>query len=89
MESITPKGMTRYAITGADVAELLAELRDKPGIHEATIFGEAVHMMAEDDVSLESLHQRGYDIRPTQANLEDVFVTLARAQSRIAQGAQR
>lgn len=81
IESITPEGTRRYAITGGAVSDLLTELKKRPGVHEATIFGQAVHALIDDDVSLEDLKSRGYGVFEAEPNLEDVFVTLARARS--------
>lgn len=83
MDGITPAGTRRYEITGGVAAEVLSSLRTRPGVHEATIFGQAVHALIDSDVSLENLRLRGLQVREAKPNLEDVFVTLARAQKRI------
>lgn len=87
IDSITPDGTRRYAITGGVVSDLLSELKVRNGVHEATIFGQAVHALIDDDVSLEDLKARGYAVYEAEPNLEDVFVTLARARSQ-ARGTQ-
>jgi ABC-2 type transport system ATP-binding protein len=80
LPAVTPAGMRRLEIIGGDSAELLSRLRSRPGVHEATIFGQAVHALVDVDWSLDGLGLAGVKVRPAEANLEDVFVTLSRAQ---------
>jgi ABC-2 type transport system ATP-binding protein len=78
LPAVTPQGTRRLEIIGPDSAGLLAQLKDRPGVREATIFGQAVHALVDEDCLLDDL---GPDVmaRPAGATLEDVFVTLARA----------
>jgi hypothetical protein len=50
---------------------------------EATIFGQSLYALVEADYSLAELglDQRGVQVHPAEATLEDVFVTLSRAQN--------
>ncbi len=82
LPSITPEGSQRWEIRGGVAAEVLADLRKRPGVHEATIFGQAVHALIKNDVSLSDLQQRGLSLQVAEPNLEDVFVTLARQQAK-------
>ncbi len=82
LPTITPVGSKRWEIRGGVSAEVLAKLRSRAGIHEATIFGQAVHALIDDNVSLNDLKAEGLDILAADANLEDVFVTLARQASK-------
>ncbi len=82
LPSITPEGSQRWEIRGGVAAEVLADLRKRPGVHEATIFGQAVHALIKNDVSLADLRQRGLTLQVAEPNLEDVFVTLARQQAK-------
>ena len=82
LPAITPVGSKRWEIRGGSSAEVLAKLKNRPGIQEATIFGQAVHALIDDRVSLDDLQREGLVIQVTDANLEDVFVTLARQASR-------
>jgi ABC-2 type transport system ATP-binding protein len=66
-------------VRGPDVAGLLERLRARSSVREATIFGEAIHALADAGDSFADLQDEGIVIRPTGANLEDVFVTLSRA----------
>ena len=81
LPSITPVGSKRWEIRGGVAAEVLAELRKRAGVHEATIFGQAVHALIENDVSMVDLEKRGLSLQVAEPNLEDVFVTLARQQA--------
>ena len=81
LPSITPVGSKRWEIRGGVAAEVLAELRKRPGVHEATIFGQAVHALIENNVSMVDLQTQGLSLQIAEPNLEDVFVTLARQQA--------
>jgi ABC-2 type transport system ATP-binding protein len=96
MPEITPAGTRRLEIDldrsrpgsgmtpangGSDVASLLEQLRKRPGIHQATIFGQSIHALVDAERSLGELGLEELKVRPAEPSLEDVFVTLARAQS--------
>jgi hypothetical protein len=46
---------------------------------EATIFGQAIHALVDEGHSRTQLGLDNITVHPADANLEDVFVTLARA----------
>jgi ABC-type multidrug transport system ATPase subunit len=77
---VTPLGTKRVEVIGGDVASLLARLRDHTGVRQATIFGQAVRLLVEGGVSLESLDQGKAAVREVEPSLEDVFVALSLAQ---------
>ncbi len=79
LPAVQPPGTRRLEIQSLDAAGLLAQLRKRPGVHEATIFGQAIHALVDADCSLAELGLEHATVRPADANLEDVFVTLARA----------
>jgi ABC-2 type transport system ATP-binding protein len=79
---VTPPGTRRLEIVGPDIAVLLERLRDRPDVHDATIFGQAIHALVDANASPASLGLNGADVHPTEPSLEDVFVMLARAQAR-------
>ena len=65
------------------VTKGLQILRHQPGILAATVFGQSMHLLAEDSVSenhiREALAAHGIteaDVRPIAPSLEDVFVAL-------------
>jgi ABC-2 type transport system ATP-binding protein len=76
---VTPPRTRRLEIVGPDTAGLLARLRRQPGVREATIFGQAIHALVDEDYSPANLEEEGATVRPASPNLEDVFVTLSRA----------
>ena len=63
------------------MAALLGRLRDRVGVRQATIFGDTIHALVDADRSLAELGLEDVQVEPTEANLEDVFVTLTKAQS--------
>jgi ABC-2 type transport system ATP-binding protein len=81
MPGVTPPGTRWLEIVGPDMAALLARLHDREGVRQATIFGQSIHALVDADRSLESFGLNGAQAHPTEASLEDVFVTLSRAQS--------
>ena len=50
-------------------------------MREATIFGEAVHALVDESWSPVGLGLDGVQVRAAEPTLEDVFVTLSRAQT--------
>jgi ABC-2 type transport system ATP-binding protein len=79
LPAVAVPGTTRWELTTPDAAGLLARLRTLPGVHEATIFGQTIRALVDDGVTREDLERLGAHARVTEPNLEDVFVTLARA----------
>jgi ABC-2 type transport system ATP-binding protein len=82
MPEVNPAGSRRVEIVAPDIAELLARLRHRKTVHEATIFGESIHALVDDGDDLADLQLPAVSIRPAHANLEDVFVTIARNRNR-------
>jgi len=80
LPNINPPGTVRIEINGPDTSAILQRLRQKSGVREATIFGQAIHALVNVPYSAEALGLRNYEIRHTEPSLEDVFVTLARAE---------
>jgi ABC-type multidrug transport system ATPase subunit len=78
LPEVTPPGFRRVEIASPDVAELLASLRHRTTVREPTIFGESIHALVDERDSLADIAGPGISIRPAAANLEDVFVTIAR-----------
>jgi ABC-2 type transport system ATP-binding protein len=82
LPEVTPEGFHRVEITAPDIAELLARLKHRPTVREATIFGQSIHALVADGDRLEDMELPEVTIRPAGANLEDVFVTIARNRNR-------
>ena len=72
-----PPGTSRLEIEAPAVSVLLAQLRQFPGVREATIFGRAIHALVATD-SIDALRTAfpQLSVRTIQPSLEDIFVTL-------------
>lgn len=82
LRGVTPPGTRRLQILSNEPATLLDRMRRRPGVREATIFGQAVHALVDSDRSPAELGLEGQEVHPAEPTLEDVFVTLARSQRR-------
>jgi ABC-2 type transport system ATP-binding protein len=82
MPDVNPPGFRRVEIVSPDTAELLMQLKHRSTVREATIFGQSIHALVEDGDDLADIRGSDVVIRPTFANLEDVFVTIARNRQR-------
>ena len=81
LPEVTPPGTRRLELTTARAAMHLTRLRTVPGVRDATLFGERVHLLVDEDLAHDALvgHGDADQITAVDANLEDVFVTLSRA----------
>jgi ABC-2 type transport system ATP-binding protein len=72
-----PPGTARVQIVTANPSEMLDSVRRMEGVREATIFGHAIHALAETD-SLDAVREKmpGAKVEVIEPSLEDVFVTL-------------
>ncbi len=82
LPQITPNGTKRYEVRVPRATEQLSKLRRQPGVRDATLFGETLHVLIDDHVSAEqlktylNLSEHEIELRPITPSLEDVFVTL-------------
>jgi ABC-2 type transport system ATP-binding protein len=83
LPDVNPQGTIRVEITTPEVTRALRSARELPGIRSATIFGQSIHALIDDNLSLDTLRQGLEDksvsvaeIRPLAPSLEDVFVEL-------------
>lgn len=82
LPDVTPAGSQRYEIDVEHPAEQLGRLRDEPGVRDATLFGEHIHALVDEQLTAERLAQMlktpeaPATVRPIEPSLEDVFVTL-------------
>jgi ABC-2 type transport system ATP-binding protein len=83
---VTPEGTKRLEIVGDDTAALLGRLRGKPGVRQATIYGDAIRTLVEENVTPAMLEVRDDQVKPAHPSLEDVFVMLSRAQQQSPEG---
>ncbi|MEQ8788295.1 MAG: ABC transporter permease [Pirellulaceae bacterium] len=89
LPDVTPAGATRYELQTDHPTRRLAELRGIEGVLDATLFGEAIHLLVDDQVPHEKLlthdggaRQEESSLREIAPTLEDVFVTLTTAAER-------
>jgi ABC-2 type transport system ATP-binding protein len=80
LPGVTPSGARWLEIHGTDSAALLEQLRGRPGVLQATIFGQSIHALVGEGVSATDLGVAEASAVETEPSLEDVFVTLSRAQ---------
>jgi ABC-type multidrug transport system ATPase subunit len=83
LPDVQPPGTYRVEITTPEVTRALRFARTIPGIRSATIFGQSVHALINDDLDLDHLRAELLkpgiviaEIRPLAPSLEDVFVEL-------------
>jgi ABC-2 type transport system ATP-binding protein len=81
LAGVTPAGTRWLEIVGTDSAAVLERLRGRPGVRQATIFGSSIHTLVDAQVTPADLGLRDEQVLPTEASLEDVFVSLSRAQA--------
>ncbi len=85
-DDVTPPGTLRWELTLGNPTSQLAKVRAQPDVIDATLFGDSIHALVRDSLSENELRQALDDstleVRPITASLEDVFVTLTRAQAR-------
>jgi ABC transporter DrrB family efflux protein len=85
LPNVTPTGTRRLELTCEAPATKLAALRAVPGVADATLFGQTVHVLVEDradDARLLAAAGAGSTARVITPSLEDVFVALSRADVR-------
>ncbi len=78
LDNVTPAGTRWLEIYAADCAHLLERLRGEPGVRQATIFGQSIHALVENDFSTARLGSA--KVVEAEPSLEDVFVTLSKSQ---------
>lgn len=81
MPGITPPGTRWLEIYDLNTAGLLERLRKIPAVQQATIFGQSIHALVDKDHSLADLGLANSKVVDAEPSLEDVFVTISRAQA--------
>jgi ABC-type multidrug transport system ATPase subunit len=83
LPDVQPPGTIRVEITTPEVTRALRFARQIAGIRSATIFGQSIHALINDDLNLHDLQEQLLkngiavaEIRPLAPSLEDVFVEL-------------
>jgi len=82
LPQVTPPGTRRLEVTSPEPTAALGRLRRVEGVRDATLFGQAIHVLVDDSVSEERLcaEAPATGTRAIDPTLEDVFVTLAQSQ---------
>ena len=86
LDTVTPPGMRRVEVACPQPAAALHRLRELVGVRDVTLFGERLHVLADDalaDAKLVDAAQQDpslVEVRPIAPTLEDVFVTLSRSE---------
>ncbi len=80
LPGVTPPGTHWLEIYDHDTAGLMERLRRQPGVLQATIFGQSIHALVEKDRTIAQLGLSGARVIDAEPSLEDVFVTISRAQ---------
>jgi len=89
---VTPAGTRRVEVRCAEPTEALARARKLPAVRDATLFGDALHVLLDAEVEPDDLLKRiaegdaSATVRPIAPTLEDVFVILSRAQAAALEG---
>jgi ABC-2 type transport system ATP-binding protein len=80
---VSPPGSRRIEIETRHTSRALAVIKRFPYVYSSTIFGQAIHLLMDQNVSLDQvsadLAREGFtdvEVRPITPSLEDVFVTL-------------
>ncbi|MBM3997712.1 MAG: ABC transporter ATP-binding protein [Planctomycetes bacterium] len=81
MPEVTPEGTRWLEIHDDSTAALLEKLRKNPAVHQATIFGQSIHALVDKDRTLAELGLETSRVIDAEPSLEDVFVTISRAQA--------
>jgi ABC-2 type transport system ATP-binding protein len=86
LPGVTPAGTRWLEIYDTDTAGLLQRLHDNPGVRQATIFGQSIHALVDKDRTLPELGLERSKVLDAEPSLEDVFVTISRAQAALGNG---
>jgi len=81
MPGVSPPGTRWLEIYDLNTAALLEQLRENPGVQQATIFGQSIHALVDKDRTLAELGLENAKVIDADPSLEDVFVTISRAQA--------
>jgi ABC-type multidrug transport system ATPase subunit len=87
LPEVNPAGARRLDVTCDHVTVGLQAVRRLPGVRSATVFGQSMHLLVEQRITEQQIHEQlakvsiqQADIRPIAPSLEDVFVTLTAEQ---------
>ncbi len=84
LPDVTPPGTRRWELHVPNAPQALARLRAMSGVLDATLFGQAIHLLAGEQLAIHALAPQlevppeKLVARPIEPSLEDVFVALTR-----------
>lgn len=86
LPEVSPAGTKRIEIITTQTSNAFLLMKSRPYVRSSTIFGQAIHLLMDEQVSLEQVKKDLLDggfgkteLRPIVPSLEDVFVTLTNA----------
>ncbi len=88
LPAVTPTGSKRWELRCPDAPRALHHLKRHPAVHDATLFGETLHLLVAEDFHESAvsaalgLPPERVEVRAVPPSLEDVFVTLSRVEAR-------
>jgi ABC-type multidrug transport system ATPase subunit len=87
LPEVSPLGSRRLDVTCDHVTTALQAMRQMPGVRSATVFGQSMHLLVDENVSRAQIEEKLRGVGISQAeiheigpSLEDVFVTLSAAE---------
>jgi ABC-type multidrug transport system ATPase subunit len=90
LPQVNPPGTKRLDVTCDHVTVGLREMRTAPGVRNATVFGQSMHLLVDESLGdgfildrLAKVNIHHADIRPIAPSLEDVFVALTDSSAKI------
>lgn len=79
-EVVEQSHLTTWSVSGPDLPRLAGELRNRPGVAQAVVFGHELHVSGDDAAALEGafapFRTPEYKWRVVDSSLEDVFIHL-------------
>ncbi len=83
LPDVSPPGTRRIEITAPEITRALRIVREMPRVRRATIFGQSIHALVENEFDVDDLKARLTagrivisEVRQLEPSLEDVFVEL-------------
>jgi ABC-type multidrug transport system ATPase subunit len=83
MPDVSPSGTRRLDVTCDHVTQALQAMRQVPGVRSATVFGQSMHLLVDEQIKRTQIEEKlssigigNIDVHVIGPSLEDVFVTL-------------
>jgi ABC-type multidrug transport system ATPase subunit len=84
LPEVSPSGTRRLDVTCDHITTALQAMRQLPGVRSATVFGQSMHLLVDEDVKRSEIEEKlrsvgisDSEIHGIGPSLEDVFVTLS------------